>query len=87
MIAGYSGEDVPITNARLLLTRRLEMRGFIVTEHMELWQRGLAELGALVADGRIKYRESVAHGLAAAPQALIGLLAGKNFGKQLVRLI
>lgn len=86
MIAGYNGEEVAIRNARLLLTNRLTTRGFIVTEHLDLWPQGLAELGGLVATGKLKYRESVAQGVAAAPAALIGLLKGKNFGKQLVKL-
>ena len=46
----------------------------------------LAELGKGVATGAIKYRESVAEGLAAAPEAFIGMLRGRNFGKQLVKL-
>lgn len=87
MIAGYNGEEIHIRNARLLLTNRLAVRGFIVTEHMELWPQGLAELGGLVASGKLAYRESVADGLAAAPEAFMGLLKGKNFGKQLVKLI
>ncbi|MGV7206432.1 NADP-dependent oxidoreductase [Oxalobacteraceae bacterium A2-2] len=87
MIAGYNGDEVPIRNARLLLLRRLTLQGFIITEQMQDWPQGLAELGALVADGKLKYRETVAQGLAAAPEALIGLLKGENFGKQLVRLI
>ncbi|MGB9989907.1 NADP-dependent oxidoreductase [Pseudoduganella rhizocola] len=86
MIAGYNGEDIPLKNARLLLTNRLLVQGFIVTEHMELWPQGLKELGQLVAAGKLKFRESVAEGLAAAPDAFIGLLKGRNFGKQLVRL-
>ena len=86
LIAGYNGEDTPIRNMRYLLTSRVTLRGFIVTEHMEHWPQGLGELAALVADGKLKYRESVAQGLAAAPEAFIGLLAGRNFGKQLVRL-
>ena len=87
MIAGYNGEDVPIRHARVLLTNRLHVQGFIVTEHMELWPQGLTELATLLAQGQLKFRESVAPGLAAAPEAFIGLLAGKNFGKQVVRLI
>jgi hypothetical protein len=54
---------------------------------MDLWPTGLGELGALVADGKLKFRESISEGLASAPEAFIGLLRGKNFGKQLVRLI
>lgn len=86
MIAGYNGEDIPLKNARLLLTNRLLVQGFIVTEHMELWPQGLKELGQLAATGKLKFRESVAEGLAAAPEAFIGLLKGRNFGKQLVKL-
>ncbi|MES2126299.1 MAG: NADP-dependent oxidoreductase [Pseudomonadota bacterium] len=87
LIAGYSGAEMPIKNLRSMLINRLTLRGFIVTEHLDLWPQGLAEMGALVAGGRIKYRESVAPNLAAAPDAFIGLLAGRNFGKQLVKLI
>jgi NADPH-dependent curcumin reductase CurA len=87
MIAGYNGEDIPLRNARMLLTNRVSLRGFIVTEHMDLWPQGLAELGGLVATGKLQFRESVADGLAQAPDALIGLLKGKNFGKQLVKMI
>jgi NADPH-dependent curcumin reductase CurA len=47
----------------------------------------LTEIGTLVATGKMKYRETIADGLAAAPEAFLGLLRGKNFGKQLVKLI
>ncbi|MET0321438.1 MAG: NADP-dependent oxidoreductase, partial [Duganella sp.] len=87
IIAGFGGADVSIKNARLLLINRLTVRGFIVTEHMEFWERGLQDLAELVASQQVKYRESVAQGLAAAPDAFIGLLQGFNFGKQLVKLI
>lgn len=86
LIAGYNGDDLAVRNMRFILTSRLTMRGFIVTEHLDLWPQGLAELAALVADGQLKYRESVAQGLANAPEAFIGLLQGRNFGKQLVKL-
>ena len=87
LIAGYNGDDLPIRNMRYMLTSRLTVRGFIVVEHMDLWPQGLGELGALVASGKLRYRETIAPGLAAAPDAFIGLLNGRNFGKQLVRLI
>ncbi|MRW91907.1 zinc-binding dehydrogenase [Duganella sp. FT80W] len=87
LIAGFNGGELPIKNARLLLINRLTLRGFIITEHMEYWPQGLQELAVLVANGQIKYRESVADGLAAAPEAFMGLLQGRNFGKQLVKLI
>jgi NADPH-dependent curcumin reductase len=87
LIAGYNGDDLSVRNMRFILTSRLTMRGFIVTEHPELWPQGLAELAGLVANGQLTYRETVAPGLAAAPDAFIGLLQGRNFGKQLVQLI
>jgi hypothetical protein len=86
LISGYNGEALALNNVRQLLTMRLTLRGFIVSEHMELWPQGLTELGGLVATGKLKFRESVAQGLAAAPEAFIGLLKGKNFGKQLVKM-
>jgi NADPH-dependent curcumin reductase len=87
LIAGYSGQEMPIHNLRSMLINRLSLRGFIVTEHMDMWPQGLAELSTLVASGKLKYRETVAPDLAAAPEAFIGLLKGRNFGKQLVKLI
>ena len=87
MISGYDGQSLAISNGRLLLTQRLKLQGFIVSEHMALWPAALKELGAGVASGQIKFRESVAEGIAAAPAAFIGLLKGRNFGKQLVKLI
>jgi NADPH-dependent curcumin reductase CurA len=87
LIAGYNGEPIPIRNPTWLLVSRLKLQGFIVSEHLELWPQALLELGAHVAAGRIRYRESVVQGLENAPGALIDLLQGRNFGKQLVRLV
>lgn len=86
MISGYDGQPMAISNPRLLLTQRLKLQGFIVSEHMHLWPAALKELGEGVATGRIKYRETIAPDLAAAPEAFLGLLKGRNFGKQLVKL-
>ncbi|ABM94740.1 NADP-dependent oxidoreductase [Methylibium petroleiphilum] len=87
MIAGYNGEPIPMQNPSLILVNRMKLQGFIVTEHTALWPQALKELGAAVASGRLKYRESIAEGLAGAPQAFLGLLKGRNFGKQLVKLV
>ena len=87
MISGYDGEPIPIRQPQLLLQSRLLLQGFIVSEHMDLWPQALKELGALVATGRMKYRETIANGIEAAPEAFLGLLKGRNFGKQLVKLI
>jgi NADPH-dependent curcumin reductase CurA len=87
MIAGYDGQPLPLTNPALILVNRLKIEGFIVSEHMEVWPEALTELGTLVATGKLRPRETVAEGIAAAPEAFMGLLKGKNFGKQLVKLI
>jgi NADPH-dependent curcumin reductase CurA len=71
----------------LILRSRLKLQGFIVSEHMESWPAALKELGTLVATGKLKYRETVSQGIASAPEAFLGLLKGRNFGKQLVKLI
>ncbi|WP_428423840.1 NADP-dependent oxidoreductase [Methylibium sp.] len=87
MIAGYNGEPIPMHNPSLILVNRMMLQGFIVSEHMALWPQALQELGTEVASGRLKYRETVAQGLASAPEAFLGLLKGRNFGKQLVKLV
>ncbi len=87
MIAGYDGQPLPMQNPALILVNRLRLEGFIVSEHMALWPQALQELGTLVAQGRLRPRESVAQGIESAPQAFLGLLKGRNFGKQLVKLI
>jgi len=86
MIAGYNGEPLPMANPALILISRLKIQGFIVSEHMDLWPAALKELGTLVGTGKLRPRESVAEGLANAPEAFFGLLKGRNFGKQLVKL-
>ena len=87
MISGYNGQPIPMAAPQLLLTNRMKLEGFIVSEHMEVWPEALTELGTLVATKKLKYRESVAEGIAAAPEAFMGLLKGRNFGKQLVKLV
>jgi NADPH-dependent curcumin reductase CurA len=86
MIAGYDGKPIPMAYPQLILTNRLLVQGFIVSEHMEVWPQALQELGTLVGTGKLRPRESVAQGLEAAPEAFLGMLKGRNFGKQLVKL-
>ena len=86
MISGYNGEPIPLQQPTLILRSRLTIEGFIVSEHMEVWPEALKELGSMVAAGKLKFKESVAKGLESAPEAFLGLLKGKNFGKQLVEL-
>ena len=87
MISGYNGAPIPLQQPQLILQSRLRVEGFIVSEHMEVWPEALKELGTMVATGKLKYRETIAEGIDAAPEAFIGLLRGRNFGKQLVKLV
>jgi NADPH-dependent curcumin reductase CurA len=87
-ISGYNNPDaLAVRNFRSFLVNRIQARGFICSDHMDLWRPALKELGELVHGGKLKYRESIAVGLDNAPKAFIGLLNGRNFGKQLVKLI
>lgn len=86
MIAGYDGQPVPLEQPQIILTMRLLVQGFIVSEHLEFWPEALSTLATLVASRKLRYRESIVDGLEHAPEALIGLLQGKNFGKQLVKI-
>ncbi|MCU0814830.1 MAG: NADP-dependent oxidoreductase [Burkholderiaceae bacterium] len=87
MISGYDGQPIPMANPALILVSRLKVQGFIVSERMDLWPAALKELGTMVATGKLKYRETVAQGIESAPEAFLGLLKGRNFGKQLVKLV
>ncbi|MCM2346314.1 MAG: NADP-dependent oxidoreductase [Acidovorax soli] len=87
MIAGYDGQPLPMANPALILINRMKVEGFIVSEHMEVWPEALQELGTLVGTGKLRPRETIAQGIAAAPEAFLGLLKGRNFGKQLVKLV
>ncbi|MEO8135374.1 MAG: NADP-dependent oxidoreductase [Betaproteobacteria bacterium] len=87
LIADYNLTDpYGIKMIRAILVNRVNMRGFIVSDRMDLYQRAVPRLAKLVAAGKIKYRETIAEGLRAAPKSFIGLLKGENFGKQLVKL-
>lgn len=92
LISDYNNEAgaVPhsaIRNPAVFLIARIKMQGFIVSDHVELWPQGLTDLGALLVAGKLKYRETIVEDLARAPEAFIGLLRGRNFGKQIVKLV
>jgi NADPH-dependent curcumin reductase CurA len=72
---------------RQILTQRLLVRGFINYDFAEeYYEDFLRDVAQWIAEGRVKYREDIIDGLESAPQAFIGMLAGKNFGKLLVRV-
>jgi NADPH-dependent curcumin reductase CurA len=76
-----------VKNTRSLLINRIKLQGFLVFDYSARWPAVTKELAQWVSEGKIKYRETVAEGLRNAPEAFIGMLAGKNFGKQIVKLI
>ena len=82
-----SGDGGPLSTVADLQYQEKRLEAFVITEHMEVWPDALKELGALVATGKLKYGETVSQGLDTAPEALIGLFKGRNFGKQLVKLV
>jgi NADPH-dependent curcumin reductase CurA len=73
-------------NLFMVVTKRLRMEGFIVSDHVDRYPDFLAEVGPRVADGSICYRETIVDGIERAPEAFIGMLEGTNVGKMLVRV-
>ncbi len=71
---------------RQVLTKRLTIRGFIVRDFADQAEAFGRDVSAWLQQGKIKYKEDVVEGLENAPQAFLGLLQGKNFGKLLVRV-
>ena len=71
---------------RAVLTQRLTIRGFIVRDFASQAAEFERDMSQWVREGKVKYREDVVEGLENAPQAFLGLLQGKNFGKLLVRV-
>jgi len=87
LIAEYGGtEQYAYRGLRSVLVNRVRMQGMIVFDWKDRYGEARRGLAALVSGGKLKYRESVVDGLDAAPRALLGLLRGENFGKQLVSL-
>jgi NADPH-dependent curcumin reductase len=87
LIAEYSAtQPYGYRFMRHILVNRIRMQGMIVFDWKDRYAEALSDLGARVASGKLRYRESVVNGLESAPDGLIALLAGRNFGKQLVKL-
>ncbi len=87
MIASYNDPN-PQTgpDLRSVLTKRMTVRGFIVSDLAPKYPQAHRELAGWYHDGKIKYREDVVDGLERAPEAFLGLLQGKNFGKLVVKV-
>lgn len=70
----------------LIVTKRLTLRGFVVMDFADQNEKALADLQRWVASGQLKVQEDILEGLESLPDALIGLLAGENRGKRMVRV-
>ncbi|MTJ80636.1 MAG: NADP-dependent oxidoreductase [Telmatospirillum sp.] len=93
LVSQYNAEHLPPGPNRLpllaatLLSRRIRMEGFIIMQdYGHRIGEFTAQMGQWVGDGKVKYREDVVDGLENAPDAFIGLLAGQNFGKLVIRV-
>jgi hypothetical protein len=87
LISEYNAtEPYGLKNLRALLVNRIRIQGMIVFDWKARYGEALKALAGYYGEGRLKYRESVIEGLDNAPQGLIALLKGQNFGKQLVKL-
>jgi NADPH-dependent curcumin reductase CurA len=88
MIADYNAEQPPPgpRGMMLMVGRRITMRGFIVSDHPATCEEYVVKAIQWVADGKLKYRETIAEGVENAPQAFIDMLKGGNTGKQIVQL-
>jgi hypothetical protein len=88
MIANYNAtEPTPgPRNIMMVVGKSIKMQGFIVTQFAHLQPQFLADMGGWIAEGRIKWEETVYEGIEKAPDAFIGLFSGSNTGKMLVRL-
>ncbi len=71
---------------RLVLTKRLHIQGFIVWDFASQADEFRREVGGWLKEGRVRYREDIVDGLENAPEAFIGMLKGRNFGKLVVRV-
>ncbi|WP_411968706.1 NADP-dependent oxidoreductase [Haloferax sp. YSSS75] len=87
-IAHYNDEDVPMGPRKLplLIAPRARVQGLLVSDYATRFEDGTEQLGKWVAAGELQHRETVVEGLENAPDAFLGLFAGDNIGKQVVRV-
>ena len=80
------GEHYGVKNLHLFFDKSLKMEGFVLNAHKEVWPDARNEIADLIAGGKLVSQETIAEGIENAPAAFIGMLEGKNVGKQLVKL-
>lgn len=81
-----AGPDMAPALMRAILTKRLRVQGFIISDHWSEFPAFLAEMRPWLGEGKIAAREDVVEGLANAPRAFAGMLEGRNFGKLVVKV-
>ncbi len=88
MISGYNerGSRVPVYNLSNIIYGRMNLRGFVATDFMHLYEQFKSDMTGWLKEGRVKTQETIFNGIENAPAALIGLMNGANSGKMLVKL-
>ena len=87
MISQYNREEPEgIHNLMLVVSKRLRIEGFIVSDSQEMKEDFIRDMTQWMLEGKIKYRETVADGIEQTPQAMLDMFQGKNFGKQVVKV-
>ena len=88
MISMYNAtEPVPgPANLSYVIGKQLTMRGFIVVDHFDKLKQFYADMGKWIAQGKMKWKETIVNGIENAPAAFIGLFNGENFGKMIVKI-
>jgi NADPH-dependent curcumin reductase CurA len=85
-ISGYNSGHSNVGNLSNIIYSRVMLRGFVAPDFMHLYADFQRDMAGWLKAGKVKYQETIVEGIAAAPGALIGLMAGANAGKMLVRL-
>ncbi len=92
LVANYNLTELPTGPDRIpplmrsILVKRLKLQGFIIFDHYHRLGAFQSDMAGWLKDGTVKYREDMVQGLERAPEALIGVLAGRNFGKMVVQV-
>jgi NADPH-dependent curcumin reductase CurA len=88
MISGYNaaGARTTVHNLANIIYGRINLRGFVATDFMHMYDQFKADMAGWLKDGRVKYQETIFDGIANAPAAMVGLMHGENTGKMLVKL-
>jgi hypothetical protein len=86
LISEYNDAQQPGPGWFAMLTKRLSLRGFIMSDHLERRAAFERDMGLWIGQGKVHVREDVSHGLEQTPAAFIGMLQGRNLGKTIVQL-